>query len=83
MNLEDLRRKIDEIDAGIVELISKRIRIAEEVGKEKEKQGKQIEDREREGLVLENVRNIARSANISEDDVETIYQQILTACKRR
>ncbi|GAH86296.1 unnamed protein product, partial [marine sediment metagenome] len=33
MNLEDLRKKIDEIDAGIVELISQRIRIAEEIGK--------------------------------------------------
>ena len=83
MNLEDLRKKIDEIDAGIVELISNRIRIAEEIGKEKEKQGKQIEDKEREGLVLENVRSIAQSENISQEDVETIYQQILTACKRR
>jgi chorismate mutase/prephenate dehydratase len=83
MNLEDLRKKIDEIDASLVELISKRIKVAEQIGKEKGKQGKQIEDKGREGLVLENVRIIARNENISERDVETIYQQILTACKRR
>jgi len=83
MNLEDLREKIDEIDARMVELISKRIKVAEEIGREKGKQGKQILDQGREGLVLKNVRSIARNENISERDVETIYQQILTACKRR
>jgi len=83
MNLEDLREKIDEIDARMVELISKRIKVAEEIGREKGKQGKQILDKGREGLVMENVRSIARNENISERDVETIYQQILTACKRR
>ena len=82
VNLEDLRKKIDEIDTRIVELISQRIGIAQEIGREKEKQGKQVEDKEREGLVLENVRSMARSENISEEDVETIYRQIITACKR-
>ena len=35
MNLEDLRKKIDEIDAGIIELIGERIRIAEDIGRGK------------------------------------------------
>jgi len=82
MNLEDLRKKIDEIDTKIVELISERVRTAKEIGREKEKLGKQIEDKEREARVLENIRRISRSQNISEDDIETIYRQILTACKR-
>ncbi|GAH63386.1 unnamed protein product, partial [marine sediment metagenome] len=45
MSLEDLRRKIDETDARIVRLLAERIRIAEEIGKEKNKQGKQAEDK--------------------------------------
>jgi len=44
MSLEELRRKIDEADAMIVKLIAERMRIAEEVGEEKKKQGQQIED---------------------------------------
>jgi chorismate mutase/prephenate dehydratase len=83
MNLDDLRKRIDEIDARIVELISSRIKVAEDIGREKEKQGKQIQDREREGLVLENVRNIARRENIGEKDIENIYRYILTVSKRR
>jgi len=48
MSLEELRKKIDEADARIVRLIVERIRIAEEIGREKRKRGKQIEDVERE-----------------------------------
>jgi chorismate mutase/prephenate dehydratase len=82
MRLEDLRKKIDETDAEIVKLIGDRIRIAEEIGEEKKKQGKQIEDWEREHKVLENVRGVAQDANISQEDIESIYRQVLTASRR-
>jgi chorismate mutase/prephenate dehydratase len=82
MSLEDLRRKIDEADARIIRLIGERIRIAEEIGQEKKKQKKQIEDREREEKVLEHVRSIAQQENIDQEDVERIYQQIMAVSKR-
>ena len=81
MNLEELRKRIDEADADIVKLIAERIRIAGEIGKEKEKQGKQIEDVEREKRVLENIRHIAREENIGQEDIEAIYRQIVTISK--
>jgi len=82
MSLEDLRGKIDEVDAKIVGLIGKRIRIAEAIGKEKKKQKKQIEDREREARVLENVKSIAQKENISQEDVELVYRQIIASSKQ-
>jgi len=82
MNLEDLRKKIDDVDAGIVELIGERIKIAEEIGQDKKEKNKLIEDREREYGVLQNVKNIAGSKNINQGDVENIYKQIIVACKR-
>jgi len=82
MSLEDLRNKIDEIDAKIARLIGGRIRIAEEIGKEKKEQGKQIEDRERETRVLENVKSIAQKEKISQEDIEGIYRQIIAMSKR-
>ncbi len=81
MSLEDLRKKIDEADAKIARLLAERIRIAEEMGKEKEKQGKQIEDREREKAVLGKVRSIACQENISQEAIEGIYRQIITISK--
>jgi chorismate mutase/prephenate dehydratase len=82
MKLEDLRKKIDDTDASIVKLIAERMRIAQEIGAEKKKRGKQIDDREREKRVWENIKSIARDENISQEVIERIYKQIVTACKR-
>jgi len=81
MSLEELRGKIDEADGKIVRLIAERIRIAEEIGGEKRKQGKQIEDLAREKIVLKNVRSIAQKENINQEDIERIYRQIMTTSK--
>ncbi len=77
MRIDNLRRKIDETDAKIVKLIAERIRAAEEIGKEKQEAGKQIEDREREEMVQENGKSIAREERVSQEDVESIYRQIM------
>ncbi|MFC2065960.1 prephenate dehydratase [Chloroflexota bacterium] len=82
MNIEDLRRKIDEVDARIVELIGERLRIVEEIGREKKEHNQLIEDKEREYRVLEAVRNIARHKNINQDAIESIYKQIMAASKK-
>lgn len=82
MSLEELRGKIDETDTNIVKLIAERIRIAQEIGEEKKKRGKQIDDKEREKGVLENIKSIARGENISQEVIERIYREIVTACKR-
>jgi len=81
MSLEDLRKKIDETDTKIVKLIIERMRIAEEIGKEKRQQGKRIEDAEREEMVLENIRRIAQKENIGQEDIESIYRQIVTVSR--
>mgnify|MGYP000206239393 CR=1 FL=1 len=81
MSLEEWRRKIDETDAKIVRLIAERIRSAEAIGREKRRQGKQIEDVEREQRVLENVRRIAQEEKISPEGIESIYRQIVSVSK--
>ncbi len=81
MSLEDLRKKIDEADAKIVRLIAERIRIAEEIGRGKREQGKQIKDAKREQKVIENVKSIAQEENISQKDMESIYRQIMTVAR--
>jgi len=81
MKMEDLRRKIDDADAKIVRLIVERMKIAAAIGEEKKKLGKQIVDAERERKVLEKVSSIARRENIRQEDIENIYQQIVTACR--
>ena len=82
MNLDDLRKKIDDLDARIVGLIADRQKIAKEIGKGKNKTSRLIEDRERELRVLKHVRGLARDKKISPSDVENIYKQIISASKK-
>jgi len=82
MSLDDLRKKIDEIDSRLVELIGERIKIAEEIGLGKKEESRLIEDRERELKVLRNVRDMARGKNVSPSDMENIYRNIIDACRK-
>ncbi|MFH1647296.1 MAG: prephenate dehydratase [Chloroflexota bacterium] len=82
MNLDDLRKKIDEIDARIVELIGERQKISEEIGRGKQETSRLIEDRDRELKVLRHVRSLARQKGISPADVEGIYHRIIDASKK-
>jgi chorismate mutase/prephenate dehydratase len=82
MNIDELRKNIDEIDARIVALIAERQAVSKEIGKGKHKSSRLIEDREREKRVLRHVRALARDSKISPADVETIYRQIISASKK-
>jgi len=81
MSLEDLRKKIDEADDRIVRLIAERMRSAAEIGEEKKKQGKQVEDLSREEKVLAHVRAVAEEEKISPEGVENVYRRIMSLAK--
>ena len=81
MSLEDLRKQIDETDTELVRLIAQRLRIAREIGSEKRKRGKPVEDTAREERVLESARRTARDESLNEADIESIYKEIMTLSK--
>ncbi len=82
MSLEDLRKKIDSIDAEIVRLIADRIRIAVEIGGEKRSKRRQVNDQAREKRVLSHIQILARDENINQEVIACIFQQIITVCRR-
>lgn len=81
MSLDDLRRKIDETDAEIVRLIAERMRQAEAIGREKQKQGKQVEDLAREVEVLSHIHRLAEQYDITPEGIESIFRRIITVSK--
>ncbi|MFO8110089.1 MAG: chorismate mutase [Thermoplasmata archaeon] len=50
--IENLRRQIDHIDYEIIDLLDRRIAIAEKIGDLKAETGIEVEDEEREEIVL-------------------------------
>jgi len=81
MSLEELRRRVDELDDSIVKLISDRMKVTREIGHLKREAGKPIEDRAREQVVVERIRSLARSLDLNAGDVEKIYRDIFSASK--
>jgi chorismate mutase/prephenate dehydratase len=79
MSLEDLRRRIDATDTEIVRLIAERIAISRQIGEEKRTAGRPVRDPEREKRVVARVTQLARESNVSEQDLEIIYRQIIAA----
>lgn len=81
MKIEELRQKVDEVDSNIVRLIAERLKLAEQIGSLKRKQGQQIEDKQREEVILEHIRDIAQNKGINQADIEGIYRQIFITSK--
>jgi chorismate mutase-like protein len=54
-SIDDWRKKIDEVDSQLVELLNERARYADEIGKIKEQLGLEAYSPKREKEVLENI----------------------------
>lgn len=78
MNLDDLRKKIDVMDADLVRLLNERTQIALEIGKVKRSQGEEVYVPAREKEVLERVSKL-NEGPLKTDSVQSIYREIMSA----
>jgi chorismate mutase len=76
MTIEELRRKIDELDARLVELLNERARLAQEVGRRKRETRLPVYEPERERMILENVRRHNRGP-LTEQELEQVYERVV------
>ncbi len=79
-NLEVLRKKIDEIDEKIVNLLKERIEIAKRIGKIKQNIGSESFDLIREKEVLNRILKMNKGM-FPEDTLKIIYSEIIKACR--
>ncbi len=76
MDIEDWRKKIDELDRKLVELLSERARAAVEIGKLKRDTSLPIYEPDRERVVFENVQEANRGP-LPGRDLVRIYERII------
>jgi len=76
MDIADWRKKIDELDRRLVELLSERARAAQEIGRLKRHTNLPIYEPERERIVFENVGKM-NSGPLSARDVVRIFERIM------
>jgi chorismate mutase len=76
MNIEDWRKKIDDLDRKLVALLSERARAAVEIGKLKRDTSMPIYEPDRERIVFENVQQANRGP-LPGRDLVRIYERII------
>ena len=75
-NLTELRRQIDNIDEGLLELLAKRMRISREIGIYKKEHNMPVLQTPRYGEMLENRTKSGSSMNLSPDFIKKILGDI-------
>jgi len=80
MDIRELRKKIDEIDEQILELLNKRAELVIEVGKHKAKTKKSVFAPEREKHILKKVAS-ANKGLLPNSALQAIYGEIISACR--
>ena len=77
MNLIQLRKKIDALDAKIVSLLNDRAAISKEIGKEKIKHNREVYSPDREKEVLNRVKNLNKG-KMPDAALQAIYREIMS-----
>jgi chorismate mutase len=76
MDISDWRKKIDELDRKLVELLNQRAAAAHEIGRLKRDAGMPIYEPDREQAVFNNVRRENRGP-LPDHDLLNIYERIM------
>jgi chorismate mutase len=76
MEIEDWRRKIDELDRQIVSLLSERAEAAQAIGRLKRSTSMPIYEPNRERVIFENVR-AANRGPLPDIELTHIYERII------
>jgi 3-deoxy-7-phosphoheptulonate synthase/chorismate mutase len=79
-DLQQLRKKVDEIDVQILSALNERTKICRSIGLIKKKQGMKIRDTTRENEVYLRVKEKAEQFHLDSLQVEAVYREIVNMC---
>ncbi|MGI9291509.1 MAG: prephenate dehydrogenase/arogenate dehydrogenase family protein [Gammaproteobacteria bacterium] len=77
MALEDLRKRLNELDRELIELIAERQSVVEQVGALKRSEGQRTRDYQREKQVLDGARSSAEELGIAPDIAEEVMRLLI------
>lgn len=80
MEISDWRRKIDELDRKLVDLLNERAQAAQAIGRLKRSTEIPIYEPDRERLIFENIRSVNQGP-LRDQDLEVIYQALIAVMR--
>src|SRR3989338_1234334 len=78
MNLEQLRKKIDALDAKIIECLNDRTKLALEIGRLKSEKGSEVYAPARESEIYRKIDSLSQGP-VPKDALKAIYREIMSA----
>ena len=81
MDIEDWRRKIDEVDLQLVRLINQRAQCAQEIGKLKRDSAMPIYEPDREKIIFENIAR-ANGGPLSDVQLRQVYERLVDVMRQ-
>lgn len=75
--IKEVRAEIEKIDREIIELIHKRVDLAEKVLESKQKEGMQINDKGQNHVVLERAVDAATEKNLDTSSIKEIFEILI------
>ena len=78
--IQELRKRIDKIDEGILEALSERIQICKTIGDIKKSQGLTIRDSYRENEVFKRIKEKSAKFMLDPNQIEALYREIVNIC---
>jgi chorismate mutase-like protein len=81
MDIRGWRKKIDEIDRRLVELLNERARAAHEIGKLKRQTQMPIYEPDREKIIFDNVVD-ANSGPLGDTELREIFERVIDVMRR-
>jgi chorismate mutase len=81
MSIEDWRRKIDEIDRQLVQLLNERSKCAIEIGKIKHDLNLKVYDPEREREILRRIKE-TNDGPLDDEGLQRLFERVIDECRR-
>ena len=81
MSIEDWRRKIDEIDRQLVQLLNERSKCAIEIGKIKHDLHMRVYDPEREREILRRIKE-TNDGPLDDESLQRLFERVIDECRR-
>ena len=78
LTIEQMRKKIDKIDAKILSLIEERVQVAKKIGESKRRNKQPIYDNKREGEIIG---NLTSKTGLNKKFVRKIFESIIQYCR--
>jgi chorismate mutase len=80
--LERIRAEIERMDREMIALIARRVRLAREIGKQKQALGLPVLDPAREAGIVRRAGELAREAGLDDEDVRYIFWHLIGLSRR-